>query len=217
MSVSGVSGSSSMQATLVSNLEKNGLSADTATQVGSELDSVIKSAISSGSGKPDRSAIQSAVAKQLADDVQSGKITQDEANTIQSTLSQMQQQHAGGPPPGGPPPGGDTDAAASGSGGSSGASGASGTSSNATVTSVQSTTTGGTTTTVTTYSDGTKTTTTTAATGADNSADSASKTAAQTLQDLLKQAQQNGNGNISQSTLDYASKLLSSAFVDTTA
>lgn len=211
MSVTGVSSQSqhvSPQARLLGDLEKNGLSADKAAQVSSEIETAVKSVASaSGSGRPNPTDVRAAIEKQLKADVQSGKITESDADTIRTTLDKFEQQMGQGAPAGGPPPGGGQPPAAS--GGSGGGGSASGTSSDSTavVSTTSSTSADGTTTTVTTYADGTKTTKTTHG--------AANKSTVQSLQDILKASSQDGTD--SKATSDYLTKLLTSGLVNTTA
>lgn len=108
MSISSIGGQSqppSMLAKLAADLQKSGLSSDKASTISSEIDSVVKSAISNSSGKPDRASIREAIDKQIKSDVESGELTQDEADAVTKTLETLDKQtsqRAGGPPPGGP-------------------------------------------------------------------------------------------------------------------
>ncbi|CAA7612241.1 putative Suppressor protein SRP40 [Candidatus Terasakiella magnetica] len=214
MSITGISSQSqhiSPQARLLGDLEKNGLSADKAAQVSSEIETAVKSVASaSGSDRPNPTDVRAAIEKQLKADVQNGKITASDADTIRTTLDKFEQQMGQGAPAGGPPPGGgQPPTGGSGSGGGGGGGSASGTSTDSTsvVSTTSSTSADGVTTTVTTYADGTKTTKTTRG--------AANKSAVQSLQDILNASSQDGTD--SKATSDYLTKLLTSGLVNTTA
>lgn len=109
MSISSVQ--SGGPAWLVSGLEQAGLSSSLAGTAASEFKTAIEQSSSAGSGQRlDPSQIQTALSKQLATDVSSGKITQAQSDQITHAFQSLQQNGppggAGGPPPGGPPPGG---------------------------------------------------------------------------------------------------------------
>ena len=115
MSISSISQGSrppSLQETLSTSLQSKGLSADQASAIGSELESVAQSTMSSSSGKADPSSVRAALEEQLSKDVESGTLTSDEADQVRSALNdfeaQMKANRPAGPPPGGaggPPPG----------------------------------------------------------------------------------------------------------------
>jgi len=118
MSTSAIGGNAtSPQARLLADLQKNGLSSDSASSVASEIDSVVQSLHSqSGSSTPtDPATVREAIESRIKSDVESGTLTQDQADAVTKTLDQLDQQMAksgpppggaGGPPPGGPPPSG---------------------------------------------------------------------------------------------------------------
>lgn len=206
---------------MTANLEKNGLSADTATEISSEISAVVKDAKVNTAEAPDKESIRAAIDEKIASDVKAGTLTQDQADAVTKTLDAMDAQSQNGgpgkasggtPPAGTPPPGGGTPPAGGGGGGGGG--GSSG--SSETVVSTTSTTSGNVTTTVTTYGDGSKKTSTSYGTSASSSADSNSNSAMQTLKDMLS-----SNSSLSSTdqakASDYLTGLLSGGLVNTTA
>jgi len=216
MSISSVGGQQppSIQNRLLSDLEKNGLSDATASTVSSQIESVVQSAKSSGSGKPDPTSVREAINQKLSEDVQNGTITQDEADKVTSTLDQFEAQMKQGGGAGGPPPGGGAPPA--GGGGDASSSSSSSSSSSTTVVSTTSTTSAaGVTTTTTTYADGSKNTSTSYnasdATTSSSSSSSSNKSVADILKEMLSNSTQDSN------TTNYLAKMLGSGLIDTSA
>jgi len=206
MSISAISAQlqpqSALRDKMTSALEANGLSADTAKSVSSEIGTIVQSASTSGSAAPDKTTIRAAIDTQIKADVASGKLTQDQANAVTKTLDTMDAQQSGAgsssssPPSGAPPSGG-------GGGGS-----AAGSSSSKTVVSTSSTTSGDKTTTITTYSDGSTSTTVSYLPTA--------KSAIQSATDLLG-SNQSLDAKDRSTAASYLTALLSKGLVDTKA
>jgi hypothetical protein len=128
MSISSLNASSSYNNALAAALAKNGKSSNATSQSSSATEATANS--SGGVGTPpDPKAMRAALDKQLESDVQSGKITQDDADKITAALDKFEaNMKANGPQgggrPSGPPPGGGAGGPPPG-GGAGGASGSS--------------------------------------------------------------------------------------------
>lgn len=127
MSVSSLNGYNAYNP-LAAALAKSGVSTKATSQVSSEIDTLAKSS-STNSTPPDPKAMRAAIDKQLASDVQSGTISQDDADKITAALDKFEaNMKANGPQgggrPSGPPPGGGVGGPPPG-GGAQGASGSS--------------------------------------------------------------------------------------------
>lgn len=193
----------SPQNRLAADLEKNGLSPTTAAAVSKEIDAAVQSSSTDSSGRPDRTSVRANIDAKIKADVQSGTLTQEQADMVTKTLDAMDQKlsqqggpPAGGPPVGGPPPGG----------GDQGG-GESSSSSSKTEISESSVVSGGMKTTTVVYSDGSTETTTTYV-GLESSLD--------TAQSLLKSGD-NGNSEDAKKASAYLSNLLGLGLVDTQA
>lgn len=127
MSVSSLNGYNAYNP-LAAALAKSGASASATSQVAAEADTIAKSSSANGT-PPDPAAMRTAINKQLASDVSSGTISQDDADKITAALDQLDaKMKAGGGRPSGPPPGGGAGGPPPG-GGAGGAQGASSSSS----------------------------------------------------------------------------------------
>ncbi len=127
MSVSSLNGYNAYNP-LAAALAKSGAASSSASQVSAEAETIAKSSSANGT-PPDPKAMRAALDKQIASDVQSGSISQDDADKITAALNQFESNmKAGGPRgggrPSGPPPGGGAGGPPSG-GGAGGAKGAS--------------------------------------------------------------------------------------------
>jgi hypothetical protein len=221
MSISAVGGqqAQSIQSRLLSDLEKNGLSAEAATTVSADIDTAVKSVTGSSSGKPDVASVRQAIDAKLADDVKSGTITQDEADKVTATLNQFEAQMKQGASAsrGAPPSGGGGGAPPAGGGGGGGGGGGSSGSSTEVTDVTTSTSSSGVVTKTTTYADGHKSVTTSvdpsakAASGSKQSQSASNQSTLETLQTLLKSSTQDSK------TSDYLTKLLTSGLIDTSA
>ncbi len=109
MSVSSLNGYNAYNP-LAAALAKSGASSSATSQVSSEAETLAKSTSTNGT-PPDPQAMRAALDKQIASDVQSGTISQDDADKISAALDQLDSQLKSGGPrgggrPSGPPPGG---------------------------------------------------------------------------------------------------------------
>ncbi|KIL98406.1 hypothetical protein CCC_03689 [Paramagnetospirillum magnetotacticum MS-1] len=91
MSVASVGGQSSIQSLLLNDLKKNGLTSDVASQVESEISSVFQSQKSSGSST-NPTDMRSAIEAKLKEDVSSGSLTQEQADTVIKALDEFESQ-----------------------------------------------------------------------------------------------------------------------------
>ncbi|BAE51622.1 EF-hand domain-containing protein [Paramagnetospirillum magneticum] len=91
MSVASVGNQSSIQSLLLNDLKKNGLTSDVASQVESEINSVFQSQSSSGS-PPSPTDVRSAIEAKLKEDVSSGSLTQEQADSVIKALDEFESQ-----------------------------------------------------------------------------------------------------------------------------
>ena len=98
MSISSVGNQSSLQSLLLTDLKKNGLSSDVASQVETEIDSVFQSQASSGT-RPSPTDVRTAIEAKLKEDVSSGALSQEQADSVVKALDEFESQiqQAGGP------------------------------------------------------------------------------------------------------------------------
>lgn len=98
MSIASVGNQSSIQSLLLNDLKKNGLSSDVASQVESEISSVVQSQTSSGQ-RPSPTDMRAAIEAKLTEDVSSGSLTQEQADAVIKALDEFESQikQSGGP------------------------------------------------------------------------------------------------------------------------
>lgn len=98
MSIASVGNQSSIQSLLLNDLKKNGLSSDVASQVESEISSVVQSQTSSGQ-RPSPTDMRAAIEAKLTEDVSSGSLTQEQADAVIQALDEFESQiqQSGGP------------------------------------------------------------------------------------------------------------------------
>lgn len=98
MSIASVGNQSSLQSLLLTDLKKNGLSSEVASQVGSEIDSVFQAQASSGA-PPSPTDVRAAIEAKLAEDVSSGSLSQEQADAVIQALDEFESQiqQSGGP------------------------------------------------------------------------------------------------------------------------
>ena len=107
MSVSSISGASSITQLFSSMFTAKGVSEEKATQVATSVDSVLSSTSVASIVSP-----RQAIEEKLTSSVQDGTLTEKDASLIRTALNEFESSAsgstapAGGPPPGGPPPGG---------------------------------------------------------------------------------------------------------------
>lgn len=197
---------------LSSALQKNGLSSDKAQQVSSEINDVISKKIASSSGSVDQKSVRSAIDAQIKSDVDSGTLTQDQANAVTKTLDSIEKQAAGHTPPAGGPPGGapsssgsSSDSNPSSQGQSSGGSGSKSSSSSKTETDRTTTIKGNIKTIVITYSDNSKETKTSYVANGDNTST--------TIKDLVAAANKDASAKDQSAAADYLANTLQNGFV----
>jgi len=99
MSIASVGNQSSIQSMLLTDLKKNGLSSEVASQVGSEIDSVFQSQSSSSGTPPSPTDVRAAIEAKLKEDVSSGSLTQEQADAVVKALDEFESQiqQSGGP------------------------------------------------------------------------------------------------------------------------
>jgi hypothetical protein len=98
MSITSVGNQSSIQSLLLNDLKKNGLTSDVASQVESEIASVVQSQTASGS-RPSPTDVRAAIEAKLTEDVSSGSLTQEQADAVIKALDEFESQikKSGGP------------------------------------------------------------------------------------------------------------------------
>lgn len=98
MSIGSVVNQHPAQSLLLADLKKNGLTSDVATQVESEIKSVFESQASSGA-RPSPTDVRAAIEAKLKQDVSSGSLTQDQADSVVKALDEFESQirQSGGP------------------------------------------------------------------------------------------------------------------------
>lgn len=98
MSIASVGSQSSIQSLLLNDLKKNGLSSDVASQVESEISSVVQSQTSSGQ-RLSPTDMRAAIEAKLTEDVSSGSLTQEQADAVIKALDEFESQikQSGGP------------------------------------------------------------------------------------------------------------------------
>jgi hypothetical protein len=98
MSIASVGNQSSIQSLLLNDLKKNGLTSDVASQVESEIASVVQSKVTSGS-RPSSMDVRAAIEAKLTEDVSSGSLTQEQADAVIKALDEFESQitQSGGP------------------------------------------------------------------------------------------------------------------------
>jgi hypothetical protein len=98
MSIASVGNQSSIQSLLLNDLKKNGLSSDVASQVESEISSVVQSQTSSGQ-RLSPTDMRAAIEAKLTEDVSSGSLTQEQADAVIKALDEFESQikQSGGP------------------------------------------------------------------------------------------------------------------------
>ncbi|SCA55268.1 hypothetical protein MTBPR1_10515 [Candidatus Terasakiella magnetica] len=184
----------SPQSYLISELQDNGLSSEQAKNTASEIGSIVES--SQGQSPI---AVRESINAEIASDVASGELTQEEADIITASLDELEEQAQSAPPP--PPPSG---GASKGSSGGGAGGGESSSSSTEVVDVETSTTESGWTTKTTTYSDDTETTTVTYDASKDKTKTEPSETSSLgAIQSLLKE------NDATDATLNYVTDLMS--------
>lgn len=98
MSISSVGNQSPLQSLLLNGLKKSGLTSDVASQVESEIASVVQSQKNSGS-RPSPTDVRAAIEAKLAEDVSSGSLTQEQADAVAKALDEFESRikQSGGP------------------------------------------------------------------------------------------------------------------------
>jgi hypothetical protein len=98
MSIGSVGNQSSAQSLLLTDLKKNGLTSEVASQVESEIKSVFDSQASSGT-RPSPTDVRAAIEAKLKEDVSSGSLTQEQADSVIKALDEFESQiqQSGGP------------------------------------------------------------------------------------------------------------------------
>ncbi|EME68587.1 suppressor protein SRP40 [Paramagnetospirillum caucaseum] len=99
MSIASVGNQSSPQSLLLTDLKKNGLSSEVATQVESEIQSVLQSQAESGS-PPSPTDVRTAIEARLKEDVSSGSLTQEQADAVIAALDEFESRIRQSPPSG---------------------------------------------------------------------------------------------------------------------
>jgi hypothetical protein len=98
MSIGSVGNQSSAQSLLLTDLKKNGLTSEVASQVESEIKSVFDSQASAGT-RPSPTDVRAAIEAKLKEDVSSGSLTQEQADSVIKALDEFESQiqQSGGP------------------------------------------------------------------------------------------------------------------------